>query len=124
VTDARTSWLTSFDPGGVWPPTRVTLLRQVRVGERHDWMWADVSRPIPLSGQRGGSPQPTMRILLGARHTGGDIRQPIVSPLHVYICLPNAAGDERDEYTANDLAVARWGILYPNEESALSGVIA
>jgi hypothetical protein len=57
-------WLTSYDPGGAWPVTEVTLNERASIGERDDWAWASLTPAIALAGRERA------RVLVGARHQG------------------------------------------------------
>ena len=75
-------WLTSYDPGGAWPVTEVTLNERASIGERDDWAWASISPPIALAGRERA------RALVGARHQGNEVwKQPARWPMHVDVCI-------------------------------------
>jgi hypothetical protein len=108
-------WLTSFDPEGVWPPTRVTLLRRVQIGNRRDHAWAGLDPPIPL----GQGPDVAM-VILGARHQGFDIWAPTSWPIHVFICTVERDLANRDSFAVDEVRIARWGRLHETLEGAES----
>lgn len=121
----RTTWMRSFNGPEHWSPVEVTLGEVTRIGERGDFLWATTATPIPLVIDRDAPVVDCSRVLVGARHQGGDVRLPLTDPLHVYVCVPRvpaAAGSS--VFSVEDVRVAAWAILYPTESAAWEGHIA
>jgi hypothetical protein len=108
-------WLTSFDPNGGWPPTEVTLLRRVQIGDRTDHAWARLSPPVPLSPHSWSE---TDHVILGARHQGFDVWSPTTWPMHVFISTVSPELADRSVFDSADATIARWGLLHETFERA------
>ncbi len=111
----RNVWLTSFDPNGGWPPTEVTLLRRVQIGDRTDHAWAQLSPAIPVSSH------PSTEVdhaILGARHQGIDVWSPTTWPIHVFICTIPPELADRSVFSSTEVTIARWGLLHESLERA------
>ena len=108
-------WLTSFDPNRGWPPTSVTLLGRVQIGNRTDHAWARLSPPVPLSPHRWTQ---TDHVILGARHQGFDVWSPTTWPLHVFISTVSPELADRLVFDSAEVTIARWGLLHETLEGA------
>jgi hypothetical protein len=105
-------WLTSYDPEDVWQPVAIELVTRVRVGDREDLAWGNLSEPIPLGDGL------TDHVLVAARHVGDSVwAEPQRWPMHVHLCTTEAEGAPT-VLTREEITIARWGLLHQTRERA------
>ncbi len=106
-------WLTSYDIEPVWGPIEVNLVGRARIGHRTDWAWATLDPPLRIDGKARD------RVLLGARHQRDSVwSEPERWPVHVYVCVPEATAESRNDFTREQVAIAYWGLLHQSKERA------
>lgn len=106
-------WLTSYDIDPAWGPIETTFVGEASIGDRTDWAWAALGRPLAVDGQ------PRSRVLLGARHQGDSVwSKPARWPMHVYVCLPESDAETSSHFTREDIKVQYWGLLHQSRNRA------
>jgi len=92
VIDNNTSFgLIATEPEGLFERRRVSIKSAANVGERHDFVWAEVDPPFqpPLFAMENELSQ----VLLAPRRYGYSLKNLADFPLDVYICAISDAED-------------------------------
>jgi len=89
-----------------------TVVSRLRVGDRDDFVWARLTRPIPAGPNRSLKTTIYLAVVaLGPRHLDATWSNG-PWPLHVYVCRPiDSAKSMADELQADDLAIEVWATL-------------
>lgn len=95
---------------GFFEPRRVQLLNGTRVGERDDFIWAEVDPPF--QGDTLGRNPESKVVLLATRHHGYSLKQLSNLPLDVYICWVNDLGLVFEpEVDPENVSIGAWALL-------------
>lgn len=102
--------LIAYDPETAFTPRRVRLLSSACVGDRADFVWADLDSPLPAINVTQS------QVLLAPRHFSFSINESLTTPLHVYVC--NVEHPDmllRTALTPESVLIIYWAILLPLE---------
>jgi hypothetical protein len=99
-------FLVPTEPLALFRPVTVRLLRNVVVGNRDDFVWAETDLVIP-----GASFD---QVLLASRHYGFEVGKSSQLPIDVYICTIKDSELRGAQYLEPfDISICCWALLMP-----------
>lgn len=101
--------LIAYDPETAFSPRRVRFQSSASVGERSDFVWADLDTPLRVMNL------PQSQVLLSARHFGYSVSESLTAPLHVYVCSVDSSLLLRPTLSPEQVSIMYWAILLPLE---------
>lgn len=102
--------LIAYDPETAFSPRRVRFQSSASVGERSDFVWAELDSPLPTMNLSQS------HILLAARHFGYSVSGSLTEPVHVYVCnVDDSSLLLRPTLTPEQVSIMYWAILMPLE---------